>query len=336
MSAMARASLRKSSSARRLRANWPSTSPELGHQGERRQVPLHHLGDVGALDLDHDDLAGGQAGHVGLADGGGRQRRPVEVGEHLLHRPAQLGFDHLPDAVGGFGRHPVGQAGQLGADVRRQQVDPGGGDLAELDVDAARLLQHAAQPHAHRLGLPLGPAPGGRPRAEALGPQQAQQLSIAADHVDPPPHGPQRPGGDQQPRLGRLGQRPGPGQQVEGDGDGHGRGHGDGQGLDDQALGAPVPVVEPQGQQAPHQPAGQPGGQCLRPAPAHAQQPQGQRGGGDGERRRHDDADGDLGEVGSEHRHIRGDHRPVSTPLPYRSGRRGQTGAGLPFCRCAP
>jgi hypothetical protein len=26
----------------------------------------------------------------------------------------------------------------------------------------------------------------------------------------------------------------------------------------------------------------------------------------------------------------------VSTPLPYRSGRRGQTGAGLPFCRCAP
>ena len=48
--------------------------------------------------------------------------------------------------LAGLRRHPVLQLGQLGAHVGRQQVDTGRGDLAELDVDPAGLLEHPADP----------------------------------------------------------------------------------------------------------------------------------------------------------------------------------------------
>ncbi len=127
---------------------------EVGEQGERGEVALHRRLDARALDLDDDGLAGAQPGAVGLADRRGGERLPVELGEHRVEVVAELGGEHSGDALARLGRHPVLQRRQLGAHVARQQVDAGRGDLAELDVDPAGLLEHAAQ--AHRLALEVG------------------------------------------------------------------------------------------------------------------------------------------------------------------------------------
>ena len=73
-----------------------------------------------------------------------------------------------------------------------QQVDAGGGDLAELDVDAAGLLEHPAQ--AHRLAVDVDRRAGRRERPEALPPGQADELAVAAEHGDPPADGADRAG----------------------------------------------------------------------------------------------------------------------------------------------
>ena len=64
---------------------------------------------------------------------------------------AELGLEHLGDALAWLGRHALLETGQLVAHVAGQEVDARRGDLAELDVDAAGLLEHA--PQTHRLGV---------------------------------------------------------------------------------------------------------------------------------------------------------------------------------------
>ena len=159
ISSMASASRRKSSSARRLTANWATISPEripwpergapLGDVGEERQggeVALHDVLDPGALDLHDDPLAGAQPGDVGLADRRGGERLPVELGEHLVDRRRRA-RPRAPAWIAsrGSGGTWFWSVGQRVGDVGGHQVDAGGGDLAELDVDAARFLEHRAQ-----------------------------------------------------------------------------------------------------------------------------------------------------------------------------------------------
>ena len=96
-------------------------------------------------------------------------------------------------------RDPVLQLGQLVAHLAGQQVDAGGGDLAELDVDAAGLFEHPAQPHAGRIDGPLGSLGGGEERPEALLAAQPHELPVAPEHGDPAAHGAHRTRRDDEP-----------------------------------------------------------------------------------------------------------------------------------------
>ena len=126
---------------------------------------------------------------------------------------AELGLEHGGDALAGLGRHPVLQRGQLLAHVGRQEVDAGRGDLAELDVDAAGLLEHPAQPQGLAVeGDRRGPD---REAAEALPPGEADQLAIATEDGDAAADGPDRTRRDDEPGPLADRQRAGTGEQVE-------------------------------------------------------------------------------------------------------------------------
>ena len=56
--------------------------------------------DAGTLDLHDDGLARSQPRAMRLTDRRGRERFPVELGEHPLDGVAQLGFQHLADGLG--------------------------------------------------------------------------------------------------------------------------------------------------------------------------------------------------------------------------------------------
>ena len=73
----------------------------------------------GRCTLTTTDFPGGQAGDVGLADRGRRQRRPVELGEDLVDVGTELGLQHSGDVIGGHRLDPVLQRGQVGAHVGR-------------------------------------------------------------------------------------------------------------------------------------------------------------------------------------------------------------------------
>ena len=258
ISVIASASRRKSSSSRSPLANWASSSPdrtplaerrpplgEVGEQGEGGEVAFHRRLDPRALDLHDDGLAGAQPGPMGLPDRRCRQRLPVELGEHGVDVVAQLGAEHAGDRLARLGRHPVLQLRQLGAHVARQQVDACRGDLTELDVDPACLLEDAAQPNtvARR-----GPVCVARPSpTEALAPGEADQLSVAQEHLDAAADRPQRSRGDDQPGALADRQRAGTSEQVEGDRRGHRRRDPDGHEVHQQTVGTPVPAVHAEG-----------------------------------------------------------------------------------------
>ena len=72
---------------------------DVGEQRQRGEIALHRVLDVRALDLDDDRFPGTQSGAVGLADRRCGERFGVELGEHLPHRPAELGDQHRLDAL---------------------------------------------------------------------------------------------------------------------------------------------------------------------------------------------------------------------------------------------
>ena len=82
----------------------PETLSERGaplrhvrEQRERREIALDHVVDARPLDLHDDGLAGAQPRPVRLTDRRGGERFPVELGEHLVDRTAELGFERGPD-----------------------------------------------------------------------------------------------------------------------------------------------------------------------------------------------------------------------------------------------
>ena len=116
---------------------------------------------------------------MGLSDRSSGERLPLELGEHRIDVVAELGPEDGGDALTRLGRDPVLQCRQFGADVDRQQIDSRRSDLTELDVDPARLLEHAPQPHAMVVELRRTAR---SPRTEPLAPGDADELPIPAEH----------------------------------------------------------------------------------------------------------------------------------------------------------
>ena len=127
------------------------------------------------------------------------------------------------------------------ADLGRQQVDARGGDLAELDVHAAGLLEHAAQADPGGVDGALGPLGGGQERAEALLAAEADELAVAAQHRDAAADRPHRAGGDDEAGALAEGERARPGEQVEDDGRRHRRRDADGERGGRRARRRPSP-----------------------------------------------------------------------------------------------
>ena len=164
ISAIASTSRRKSSSARRLSANCPSTSPDrtLWPSGVRRCASSASSASAARSRSMTSSTPGRctftttaspecELRAVGLTDRRGGDRLPVERGERLLDRPAELLLEHGPHVLRRLRRDPVLELAQLLADLGREQVDAGGGDLTELHVDATGLLEGPAQPDADRV-----------------------------------------------------------------------------------------------------------------------------------------------------------------------------------------
>ena len=161
---MASASRRKSSSARRLcgelaehlarphaLAERGAPLREVGEQRQRGEVALDDVVDAGPLDLHDDALAGAQP----RAGRSGRSTPRRAAPSRTRRTPRRRGRRARPRAPGaiastGSGGDPVLQLGELVADLGRQEVDARRGDLPELDVDAAGLLEHAPEPDADR------------------------------------------------------------------------------------------------------------------------------------------------------------------------------------------
>jgi hypothetical protein len=132
---------RQAHRARRLDA-----SLELpGRQAEDCGIAGDHLVDARSLDLDHDPLAGGEDGAVGLTDGCRGERLPLERRERLLHRLAELVLDHPAHVVGVDGRDVGPQVRELARDDLGEDVGARRRDLPELHEHPARLLEHTSE-----------------------------------------------------------------------------------------------------------------------------------------------------------------------------------------------
>ncbi len=85
-----------------------------------------------------------------LADGGGRDRRRLEVEEEPLERVSELLLDHPLGLLERERPHVVLQPAQLDDDVRRHDVGPGREKLPELHERRAELVEYLAQVLAAR------------------------------------------------------------------------------------------------------------------------------------------------------------------------------------------
>ena len=157
---------------------------DLGEQREGSEVAFHHLGDSGALHLDHHRLAGVQPRGVRLPDGSRGERLPIELGENVVDAAIELGLERGPDDLHRLRRNPILQVGKLVDDVGRNQIDPSGRDLPELDVYATGLLEHAPKPDPDCFVRMFGPVRRRQERSEPLSTRQAQELAVAAQHCD--------------------------------------------------------------------------------------------------------------------------------------------------------
>ena len=123
---------------------------------QQRDVAGDLAADVRAQHLHHHLAPARQRGGVHLRDAGRRQRRGVEGLEGVADVARELLLDPRTRALAVERRHPVLQQGQLFGDVGRDQVAPGGQDLAELHEDRAQFLQRQPQARTPRLCGDLG------------------------------------------------------------------------------------------------------------------------------------------------------------------------------------
>ena len=172
-------------------AGLAGIAPRHARDGiQQRDVALDGLLDPGADHLDHHLAAVVQARGMHLRDRGGGQRPGVEFRKQLAHRCAQRLFDNRLGLCAGEGRHLVLQLAQFLGDVVRQQVAPGGQDLAELDVHRTEVLERPADAHPARCAPPqAGKVEGREITQEADRPEQVRGED---DLVQPVAH--QHPG----------------------------------------------------------------------------------------------------------------------------------------------
>ncbi len=124
---------------------------DFGDERQRREVAVHHVRDVGPLDLHDDRLARLKLGGVGLTDRRGGERLPVEAVEDLLGGGVELRFEDGPHSIRWLRGRPVLQQRELVAHLGREQIDSRRRDLTELHVDAAGRFQHSAEAHTFRI-----------------------------------------------------------------------------------------------------------------------------------------------------------------------------------------
>ena len=123
-----------------------------------------------------------QPRRVHLRDRGGRERRAVELREHLLDGPAERRRERGGRLLAGERRHLVLELRELGRDVGRQQIGAHGQRLAELHEDRAELLERLAQAHAERL------APAAEREQPADPRERPEQMRAPDDLVEPVLH----------------------------------------------------------------------------------------------------------------------------------------------------
>jgi hypothetical protein len=132
-----------------------SAFQRAGQPDDDVEVPLDDQPDVRPLHLHHDVLPGLQPRPVDLRDGGRRQRRGAELGEHLARSRVQLAGQDCLDLVPRRRRDLVLQLAQLLDELDRQHVAPCRQHLAELDERHAALFERQPQGlREPRLGLP--------------------------------------------------------------------------------------------------------------------------------------------------------------------------------------
>ena len=148
---------------------------EPGQPGEGLHVVPGDLAGVGALDLDHDLPPAGQGGAVDLAEGGRGQRLALELREQVPDLSTELRLDDLLDLLVGERLGAVLEPGQRGRVDRRQQVEAGREQLAELDVRRAELLEVTGE----GLGLRLVPHRGLLVEGELVQPGPRDQVGAA-------------------------------------------------------------------------------------------------------------------------------------------------------------
>ena len=161
------------------------------HGGE---VAAHEVGNLRALHLDDDVLAGLQRGRVYLRDRRGGDRRAVEAREHLLERLAEVTLDDGTHGFERLGGDLVAQHSELVDELLGEDALTRRQDLAQLDVGGAVLLELLAQPPRQpgaRLGLVSRAALADVPAGEGLAEAPADRDHAAA--------------GGQQPAAGELG-----------------------------------------------------------------------------------------------------------------------------------
>ena len=148
------------------------------------KIPLDHAAHVRPAHLDDHLVPGGERRGVHLGDGGRGYRLAVEGGEHVVHPAAQFVPEHARHLRPGHSGGIILETAQLGDELGRQQVTPGGQHLAQLDERDPAVLQ--GQPERPgQAGAPLGggqlrPAAAAQVGQQPVPDQDAADLRIAA------------------------------------------------------------------------------------------------------------------------------------------------------------
>ena len=218
-----------------------------------RGVAVDQLADAGPLHLDDDGLAGGQHRAVGLADGRGRERLPLEARERGLDGFAEGRLDDLPHLVG-VDRSDAGlEPGELVGQCGGEQVRARRRDLTELHHHPAGVLDREpqAQREVRRVDR-VGRAVTHVEQVVAAG--VAGELAHAADRGERQARRPDgvedpAPGSPPAPRAGRAGD------DVEDDRDRHRDHHAQEEAHRDELPVAGVAVEHERGDDDPAEPA---------------------------------------------------------------------------------
>ena len=142
---------------------------------EQREVRLHHLLGLGALDFDHHGMPIGHPGPVHLSDRPGGERLRVDIGEDVLPRHGELALHHPHDVGLGHRRDVRLQRGEFGHVLRGDQVRACGEDLAELAERRPELFERLPQP-TRALSVAVEPQQPPGELAHAHRPEDAPDL----------------------------------------------------------------------------------------------------------------------------------------------------------------